>query len=469
MSDTVLARADECGLQRRDAWRRRVTLGLVAGGMFMAVLDTTIVNVALPALRASLGATVSSLAWIVDAYTLTFAALILAGGVASDRFGAKTVYLAGLAAFVAASAACGLAPSVGALVAARFAQGAGAALFLPASLAIVRATFDDAQERARAIATWALVASAAAAIGPVLGGLLVDSFGWRSAFLVNLPTGAVAFAGALVSVRQAPRSTSVRRFDWGGQFSSAAALGALCFAAIELPTRGPRSPEVVVASLLFAACVAALIFFERRSREPMVPLAWFRNRIFLAMNAAGTLVYVGYFGLLFNLSLYLHGALGMNAKATGFALLPMAASLSFGNLLSGKLHARLGAARLMTIGLAAAAVSAPLTAALFSWAAPRPFIYASMAVFGAGTALSVPPMIATVLEQVPAELAGVASGLLNALRQAGSLIGVALAGAVTMLAAHLSVSLYVVSAVGGAAYAAAAMLAHAFGAERGTH
>lgn len=466
MSDTVLTSIDACTLRRRDAWRRRVTLGLVAGGMFMAVLDTTIVNVALPALRTSLGATVSGLAWIVDAYTLTFAALILAGGVATDRFGAKTVYLTGLAAFVAASAACGLASSVGALVAARFAQGAGAALFLPASLAIVRATFDDVQERARAIATWALVASAAAAIGPVVGGLLIDSFGWRSAFLVNLPPGAVAFAGALVMVRQAARSTAIRRFDWGGQLSSAAALGALCFAAIELPTRGPRSPEVVAASLMFAVCVAALVVFERRSREPMVPLAWFRNRIFTAMNAAGTLAYVGYFGLLFNLSLYLHGALGMNAKATGFALLPMAASLSFGNLLSGKLHARLGAARLMTIGLAAAAIAAPVTAALFASSAPPPFIYAAMAIFGMGTALSVPPMISTVLEQVPAELAGVASGLLNALRQAGGLVGVALASAATMLATQLTASLCVVSAVSGIAYAAAAVLAHLFGAAR---
>jgi len=466
MSDTVLACTDECASRRRDALRRRVTLGLVAGGMFMAVLDTTIVNVALPALRASLGATVSGLAWIVDAYTLTFAALILAGGVATDRFGAKTVYLAGLAAFVSASAACGLASSVGALVAARFAQGAGAALFLPASLAIVRATFDDAQERARAIATWALVASAAAAIGPVVGGLLIDSFGWRSAFLVNLPTGAIAFAGALVSVRLAARTSAVRRFDWGGQLSSAAALGALCFAAIELPTRGSRSPEVVAASLLFAVCTAALIAFERRAREPMVPLAWFRNRIFSAMNAAGTLAYVGYFGLLFNLSLYLHGALGMNAKATGFALLPMAASLSFGNMLSGKLQARVGAARLMTIGLAAAAIAAPVTAALFAWSAPRPLIYAAMATFGAGTALSVPPMISTVLEQVPAELAGVASGLLNALRQAGGLVGVALASAATMLATHLASSLCIVSAVSGTAYAAAALLAHVFGAER---
>ena len=157
-------------VEPKAAARPRLTLALVASGMFMAVLDTTIVNVALPALRATLGASVSGLAWIVDAYTLSFAALILAGGVASDRFGAKAVYLWGLALFVAASAACGLAPNVGALVAARFVQGTGAALFLPASLAIVRSTFDDPVERARAIAVWATIASVAASVGPVLGG-----------------------------------------------------------------------------------------------------------------------------------------------------------------------------------------------------------------------------------------------------------------------------------------------------------
>ncbi|HHL4089976.1 TPA: MFS transporter, partial [Burkholderia sola] len=221
---------------RATAREQRLTLALVAVGMFMAVLDSTIVNVALPAMRTSLGATVAELAWIVDAYTLSFAALILAGGALSDRFGAKRVYLAGLALFVGASAACGVASSVAILVAARFVQGMGAALFLPASLAIVRSTFDVPAERARAIAVWAGIASVAVAVGPVLGGILVDDFGWRSAFLINVPTGAVAFAGAAALVRAAV-ARDVRQFDWAGQCVGAAALGALCFAVIELPTR----------------------------------------------------------------------------------------------------------------------------------------------------------------------------------------------------------------------------------------
>jgi DHA2 family methylenomycin A resistance protein-like MFS transporter len=224
------------------ARRRRFTLWLVAGGMFMAVLDATIVNVALPAMRADLDATVGDLAWIFDAYTLSMAALILAGGVLADRWGAKRVYLAGLALFVLASALCGAAGPVAWLVATRLAQGVGAALFLPASLAVVRETFDDPDERARAIATWAGIASVAAAIGPVLGGFLVGSLGWRSVFLVNVPAGLLAFGLTIWIVRL--RSTQpTKRFDWGGQLTSIVMLGDLCFAAIELPERERVRPR----------------------------------------------------------------------------------------------------------------------------------------------------------------------------------------------------------------------------------
>lgn len=453
-----LAPAHPPELERTSPARQRLALALVASGMFMAVLDTTIVNVALPSMRANLGASVTGLAWIVDAYTLSFAALILAGGVASDRFGAKAVYLSGLALFVLASAACGLAPSVGALVEARFAQGMGAALFLPASLAIVRATFEDSTERAKAIAAWAGIASIAAAVGPVAGGLLVDGFGWRSAFLVNVPTGAIALAGAWAAVRATPHARA-RSFDWGGQAASAIALAALCFAAIELPTRGIGAGEVLGAIAVAVVAAAALIAVERRAADPMVPLGWFRNAKFVAMNASGTLVYVGYFALLFLLSLYLHGVRGLDARHTGLAMLPMAASLSVGNVLAGKLQGRLSAARMMTIGLATAAVAGPAMTALLEWNAPWGFVVAAMAAFGGGTALSVPPMIAAILEQVPAQSAGVASGLLNALRQAGSLLGVACAGAAAMLAAQLSTALTVVGLLAGATYAGAAYLA----------
>lgn len=440
------------------AGRRRATLWLVAGGMFMAVLDATIVNVTLPAMSADLDVTVAGLAWIVDAYTLSMAALILAGGLLADRWGAKRIYLFGMALFVAASALCGAAPSVAILIGARFAQGMGAALFLPASLAVVRGAFDDPSERGGAIATWALIASLAAAVGPVAGGLLVDGFGWRSVFFVNVPTGLVAFVLTALIVRARPIS-GTKPFDWAGQTASIAMLGALCFAAIEMPEQGLYSVSIGLAIVITFAAAAAFVWIERRARDPMVPLGWFRNPIFVSANLIGCLVYVGYFGTLFILSLYLHGAYRLDGRATGLALLPVAASLSVGNMLAGGLQARISPRLIIAASLAFAGVSAPLVAVLLVGHAPWSAIVGALAVFGAGTSASVPPVISTVLTQVPETASGVASGLLNALRQLGSLLGVAAASAASTLAPHLPVALWIVAIMAGVAYIAAALVA----------
>jgi len=441
--------------------RRRLALWLVAGGMFMAVLDATIVNVALPAMRVDLDATVSGLAWIVDAYTLSMAALILAGGILADRWGAKRVYLLGLASFAVASAICGAASTVTWLVAARFAQGAGAALFLPASLAIVRGVFNDREERAKAIATWAGIASVAAAIGPVAGGVLVGSFGWRSVFFVNLPTGLLAFAltAWIVPDRSVQRA---QRFDWAGQLISIVMLGALCFAAVEYPERGIASPAVWLAAVIAASAAMVWVLVERRVHDPMVPLVWFRNPVFVAANLVGCLVYVGYFGMLFVLSLYLHGELGLDARQTGFALLPVAASLSAGNVIAGRLQGHMSPHSLIASSLILAALSVPLAAELLVVHAAWLAIVAALAVFGAGTSASVPPMISVVLEQVPETASGVASGLLNALRQLGSLLGVAAASAAVALTPNWSSALWSVTVLAAAVYALAAALAIAW-------
>jgi predicted MFS family arabinose efflux permease len=276
---------------------------------------------------------------------------------------------------------------------------------------------------------------------------------------VNVPTGLVALAGAWMVVRADVKPARPSAFDLGGQLASTIALAALCFTAIELPARGIASPQVWIAVLVAIGSTAALIAIERRAAEPMVPLAWFGNAKFVAMNASGTLVYIGYFAVLFLLSLYLHGVRGLDARHTGLAMLPMAASLSFGNVLAGKLQGRLSATRMMTIGLATATLAGPAMTALLETSAPWAFVVAAMAAFGAGTALSVPPMISTILEQVPGESAGVASGLLNALRQAGSLLGVAFAGASAVLTTHLSTALTIVGVLAGVTYAGAACLA----------
>lgn len=456
----------ECGHADNDgignvaisAGRRRLALWLVAGGMFMAVLDATIVNVALPAMRTDLHATVGGLAWIVDAYTLSMAALILAGGILADRWGSKRVYLLGLAVFAAASAICGGAVTVAWLVAARFAQGAGAALFLPASLAIVRGVFHDPEERSKAIATWAGIASVAAAIGPVAGGVLVGGFGWRSVFFVNLPTGllALVLTAWIVPDRSVQRA---RTFDWAGQIASIVMLGALCFAAIEFPERSIASPAVWLAGVIAAGSAIAWFLIERRVRDPMVPLVWFRNAVFVAANLVGCLVYVGYFGMLFVLSLYLHGAYGLDARQTGLALLPVAASLSAGNVIAGRLQGHLSPHRLIATSLLFAALSVPLAAELLVVHAAWLTIVTTLAIFGAGTSASVPPMISVVLEQVPESASGVASGLLNALRQLGSLLGVAAASAAVALTSNWSNALWSVTILAAAVYVLAAVLA----------
>ncbi|EHH03599.1 major facilitator transporter [Agrobacterium tumefaciens CCNWGS0286] len=454
------SRADTAGIDH-DAIspvRRRLALWLVAGGMFMAVLDATIVNVALPSMRVDLDATVSGLAWIVDAYTLSMAALILAGGILADRWGAKRVYLLGLALFAAASTICGGAATVAWLVAARFVQGAGAALFLPASLAIVRGVFHDREERAKAIATWAGIASVAAAIGPVAGGVLVGGFGWRSVFFVNLPIGLLAFA--LTAWIVPDRSVqSARTFDWAGQIASIIMLGALCFAAIEFPERGIVSPAVWLAGAIAAGAAMAWFLIERRVRDPMVPLIWFRNPVFVAANLVGCLVYVGYFGMLFVLSLYLHGGYGLDARQTGLALLPVAASLFVGNVIAGRLQGHMSPHALIASSLILAALSVPLAAELLAAHAAWLAIVATLAVFGAGTSASVPPMISVVLEQVPETASGVASGLLNAMRQIGSLLGVAAAGAAVALTPNWSSALWSVTILAAAVYVLAAALA----------
>ncbi|BCH02265.1 hypothetical protein MesoLj131b_42640 [Mesorhizobium sp. 131-2-5] len=332
------------------------------------------------------------------------------------------------------------------------AQGVGAALFLPASLAVVRETFDDPDERARAIATWAGIASVAAAIGPVLGGFLVGSLGWRSVFLVNVPAGLLAFGLTIWIVRL--RSTQpTKRFDWGGQLTSIVMLGALCFAAIELPERGAGSPAVRLAAAIAVGAALGWFLIERRTRDPMVPLVWFRNPTFLAANLVGCLVYVGYFGMLFILSLYLHGDYGLDARRTGLALLPTAASLSVGNVIAGRLQAKVSPQRLIAGSLICAALSAPLAAGLLVGHASWPAIVGTLAIFGAGTSASVPPVIATVLEQVPEAASGVASGLLNALRQTGSLLGVAAASAASTLTPNLPAALWIVAVMAAVVYA----------------
>ncbi|PLC41309.1 MFS transporter [Ralstonia pickettii] len=418
-------------------WRRNATLGILTSGVFMAVLDTTVVNVALIAMRDSLHSSVAELAWIVDAYTLAFAAFILTGGLLSDRIGARTVFMAGMAIFIVASAGCGVAPTVTTLIAARILQGVGAAMFLPSSLSLIRSTFEDPRERAWAIGLWGAIVATAAAVGPALGGMLVDTYGWRSAFLINVPLGVVGMLGTWMIVRNDPPARA-KPFDWAGQVTSAVMLAALCFAAIEWPVRGALSPWVWGAALLTVAAGALFVVAERRARAPLVPLAWLGHRTLGAVNGVGFLLNFGYYGALFVLSLHLQNVEHLSARQTGLVMLPMAVSLSAGNIFAGKLMAHFSTPTMMLSGLVIGAAgllatSAALTGHVHLWV-----VSATMVAYGGGTALAIAPMTSTILSAAPGELAGTASGLLNAARQTGSLLGVAAAGAVVTVVPELA-------------------------------
>lgn len=413
-------------LDRADAAApSRLVLPVIATGMVMAMLDTTIVAVALPDLRASLGATVGGLTWIVDAYTLSFVAFMLTAGVLADRVGAKAVFLSGLAVFAAASAACGLAPSVAALIAARTAQGAGAALFLPSSLALLRHAYAEPAARARALGLWSGIAASAGAAGPVLGGVLVQHPGWQAIFLVNLPVGLAGLALGLRCLDRTPARTD-RGFDLPGQAAALAALVALSAALIQGPEAGWASPPILAA---FAAAILGLALFlriEARSRSPMMPLGLFAAPGFAAASFAGFATNCGYFAALFALGLYLRQ--GLAPAEAGMALLPLVALTGIGNVVSGRLVARVGPWRQMTAGLAAAAAGFLLLAAAAAIGRAG-LMTAGMPLAALGTAAAVSPAMAVALGSVAADRAGIAAGLIQTIRQSGNLIGIAMAGA----------------------------------------
>jgi len=291
--------------------------------------------------------------------------------------------------------------------------------------------------RAWAIGLWGAIVATAAAVGPALGGVLVDTYGWRSAFLINVPLGVVGMLGTWVIVRHV-QPARAKPFDWAGQVTSAVMLAALCFAAIEWPVRGAQSPWVWGTALLTVVAGVLFVLVERRARAPLVPLAWLGHRTLGAVNGVGFLLNFGYYGALFVLSLHLQNVEHLSARQTGLVMLPMAVSLSAGNIFAGKLMARFSTPTMMLSGLVIGAAgllatSAALTGQVHIWV-----VSATMMAYGGGTALAIAPMTSTILSAAPGELAGTASGLLNAARQTGSLLGVAAAGAVVTVVPGLA-------------------------------
>lgn len=393
-------------------------------GSSMGFIDGSVVNVALPAMRHNLETSLGTMQWVVNGYTLTLASLILLGGGAGDRFGRRRIFVIGLAGFAAASLACGLAPSATWLVAARICQGAAAALLTPTSLAIIGAAYSGAA-RGPAIGTWAAAAALTTALGPPLGGWLVDAIGWRSIFFINLPIAAVA----LLLARELPpdRGTpGAGPLDRQGALLATLALGLLSYGLIALG-EGARTRAIV--ALVAAVPVGALfIRTEAGAKAPMMPLSLFRSSDFSGANALTVLLYAALGGALFLLPFLLIQVHGYSATAAGAAFLPLSIIMGFGSRWSGRLVERFGARPLLMAGPAATAAGFAILAMSGTdpdyWTGFLP----GLIVVGTGMTIVVAPLTTTALDAAPDEKGGTASGINNAAARAGSLLAVAALG-----------------------------------------
>lgn len=404
--------------------RSHGTLVASAIGFVVVLLDVSVVNVALDALRQGFNTDVAGLQWVVNAYTLVFAALLLSAGAMGDRLGAKRVFMLGFALFTLASVACGLAPSLAALILARAAQGLGAAMLVPNSLSMLQQAFPDPAKRSRAVGWWGAAGGIAIAAGPVLGGFLVSHASWRSIFWVNLPIGLL---GLYLSWRYAvpcQRSSVRRGLDLPGQVAACLALATLTYALGEAGTLGWQHPRVYGGLLLSLASGAGFIAIESRSASPMLPLALFRLPRFALASLCGAVINFAYYGLIFVFSLFFQLQQHLSPLQTGLAFLPMTMVLMVVNILVGRLFGRLGARRLMLFGLSWAALGYALLWPIrieggYGW------LIGPMLIASSGIAILVPTLTNLTLSAVELPQTGIASGVLNTARQVGGTFGVA--------------------------------------------
>jgi DHA2 family methylenomycin A resistance protein-like MFS transporter len=429
----------------------------MCAGYFLVLLDVTIVNVALPSIRTGLHAGVAGLQWVVDGYAVALAALMLAAGTAGDVYGHRRVVLAGLALFGVASLGCGVAPTTAALVAARVAQGVGAALLLPGTLAVITSAFREPGGQARAIGVCAAIGSVALPAGPLLGGLLIAGLGWRTVFLVNVPIVAVAF---VASMRVVPRDTTRadRRLDRPGVALAALLLGALTLAFIEAPRDGAIAAG---AGAVAVVALAAFIAVERSARGPMLPLALFRRPAFSAANAVALTMNLVTLGMLFVTTLFLQAIQGRSALEAGLALIPLFAPLSLLASFVGRWVARVGPRLPALAGLIVSAAGIALLLGVEASTGYGGLVVAFL-LWGAGLGLLTPAVVAAAMGAVPSSRSGLASAVNNTARQAGGAIGIAafgsLAGAPSSHAGFIS-GMHTAAGVGTGLYLAAAALA----------
>jgi len=412
--------------------RKWWTLGAVSFGLFMIMLDNTVVNVALPSIQRDLGADLSSLEWIVTGYALTFAALMLIGGKLADAYGRRLIFVVGIVVFTLSSLACGLAGSTDVLIAARVVQGVGAALMNPATLSIISATFPP-KERGAAIGIWAGTSALALAIGPLVGGLLTQHLNWSWIFFVNVPVGILGVAASYLLIDESRDETHVR-LDLPGLFTSALGLFALTYGLIEANQYGWTSGRILASFVVAALSIAAFVQLERRQKDPMLDLSLFRSGTYVGANVAMLLVALAMFGVFFFLSLYMQNILGYSAVQAGAAFLPMTILIILVAPIAGKTSDRIGSRWLMAGGMILLGIQLAYFSQLGQDASYWTLLPA-MIVGGLGMSLTMTPTAAAAVRAVPVEKSGVGSAVLNAMRQVGGSIGIAMMGAIVVGAA----------------------------------
>jgi MFS transporter, DHA2 family, methylenomycin A resistance protein len=444
----------EAGQQaRHEKSNSRVVLLLGSLGFFLITLDILIVNLALPSIRSELGGGTTAQQWVIDGYTLMFAALLLFAGNLADRIGASRSFGWGIAVFLLTSIGCALAPTTGWLIAARFFQGAAAAVMLPASMALIREAFPDPRRRAHALGIWAVGGAVAGAVGPLLGGVLT-TIDWRWVFAINIP---VCLGMLLVLRWVSPSPRRPAPFDWVGQGLAILGLSALMYGLIEGGAHGFGSAIVLVALVVAVAGLLGFVWVEGRVRHPMLPLTLLRPTGMRVALAVGFSFMAGWFGTVFFVSLYLQQHLGLSPLVAGLAFLPAAVAAMAGNLTSGAITNRWGPRVPVVVGLSSMVVG--LVALIVTAPLGSPLITALLLVLvGPGGSIAMPAITSVVLESVPAEQAGTASAVFNTFRQIGGAMAIAVFGAVLTGAANFVTGMQISFAIAAALLLSTALL-----------
>jgi EmrB/QacA subfamily drug resistance transporter len=426
----VLVKARILAPENRKWW----TLGAVAFGLFMIMLDNTIVNVALPSIQSDLGIGISELEWVFNGYALTFGVLMLTGGKLADMLGRRRIFIVGLLIFTVASLFCGLATSAGWLIGARVVQGAGSALMNPATLSIVTATFPPRQ-RGMAIGIWAGVAAMALAIGPLAGGIITQHLGWNWIFFINVPVGILAIIVTRLVVDESRDTSADQRLDLPGLLSSGIALFALTYGLIEANSFGWTSARILSLFAIAAVGFVVFVLLELHQRSPMLDLSLFKNGTFAGANSVMLLVGLAMFGVFFYNSLFIQNILGYSAVQTGATFLPMTVLIILVAPFAGKYSDRVGSRWLMGLGMVLLAGSLFIFSRLDA-SSDFSNILPGLLVGGFGMALVMTPTTSAAMGSVPVDKAGVGSAVLNSMRQVGGALGIAVMGAIVAASVH---------------------------------